>query len=206
MSPLWTVGGRCGFLFLEQRAAGRDNTNDRWTGRIRLLLLLVFLEEYLSQSCSGLLCWDCLYLHMQRILLFWAHRWQDRAINHPQYSRRATDDPCRTRHHGGCAGVLVSGFFFFLLNSKGASFLNLICQNNINIQQIPVDQKCLVVSTFTKRLLDDNDSWWIMSRASPSVKFTRQRTLILHGQQIFHCAKIRLTINLITICLLNPMV
>lgn len=37
-----------------------------------------------SQSCSGLLCWDCLYLHMQRILLFWAHRWQDRAINHPQ--------------------------------------------------------------------------------------------------------------------------
>lgn len=44
----------------------------------------VFLEAYLSQSCFGPLCWDCLYLHMQRIPLFWAHRWQDRAINHPQ--------------------------------------------------------------------------------------------------------------------------
>lgn len=31
-----------------------------------------------------MLRWDCSYLHMQRIPLVWAHRWQDRAINLPQ--------------------------------------------------------------------------------------------------------------------------
>lgn len=165
-----------------------------------------FLGAYLSQSCSGLLCWDCLYLHMQRILLFWAHRWQDRAINHPQILPPCNRRPLQNtppRRVCRCASFRI---FFFFLNSRGGSFLNLICQNNINIQQISVIQKCLVVSIFIRRLLDDNDSWWIMSRTSPSVTFTRKCTVILDGQQILHYAKIRLKINLVMISLLHPVV
>lgn len=68
--------------------------------------------EYLSESCSGLLCWDCLYLHMQRILLFWAHRWRDRAINHPQIL-----PPCNRRplaEDGATEGVQVCYFHMIL--------------------------------------------------------------------------------------------
>lgn len=75
-----------------------------------------FLGAYLSQSCSGLLCWDCLYLHMQRILLFWAHRWQDRAINHPKIIPPCNRRPLQNtppRRVCRCASFRI--FFFFLI-------------------------------------------------------------------------------------------
>lgn len=86
-----------------------------------------FLGAYLSQSCSGLLCWDCLYLHMQRILLFWAHRWQDRAINHPQILPPCNRRPLQNtppRRVCRCASFRIFFFFKFQRRLLSESYLS----------------------------------------------------------------------------------
>lgn len=109
MSPLWTVGGGCGVLFVEQRVAGRDNTNDRWAGRI--LHLFSWKPTWVNPALSCCAETACIYI-CRGSCCFERSVDKTEQLIIPKYSRRATDDPCRTCRHGGSAGVPLSGFYF----------------------------------------------------------------------------------------------
>lgn len=112
-------GEEAGFVSLTKAGWQRQYA---WLVNRSDFFFLPFLEAYLSQSCSGPLCWDCLYLHMQRILLFWAHRWQDRAINHPQILPPCSRRPLQnTLPRRVCRCAAFKTFSFFLIPEEAPS-------------------------------------------------------------------------------------
>lgn len=88
-------------LFRQQRAAGRDNRNDWWIGRIFLKPTWVnpardcCAETACIYICRGSCCFEHTIDKTEQLII-------------PKYSRRATDDPRRTCCHRACAGVRVA--------------------------------------------------------------------------------------------------
>lgn len=88
-------------LFCQQRAAGRDNRNDWWIGRIFLKPTWVnpaldcCAETTCIYICRGSCCFEHTIDKTEQLII-------------PKYSRRATDDPRRTCFHRACAGAWVA--------------------------------------------------------------------------------------------------